>query len=206
KLAGTALDRVLLSTEVAGKTAHAAGSLVFMQDGIGGPAVLNLSRFLTEPVPGKDCPRHIKIDLVPDCDAACLENDLIASYKAHPKRPVFKLVALWVPKRLAEQLCHLVGCTPDLWAGNLTKVKRRELVKCLKSLVLTVIGTRRLAEATVTRGGIATDEIDDQTMASKKCPALYFAGEIIDVDGLCGGYNLQICWSTGALAGRAAAT
>jgi predicted Rossmann fold flavoprotein len=205
RLAGTAFERVHLSTETKGKPVRETGALVFMQDGIGGPAALNLSRYLTEPVPSVDRPYRIKLDLLPDGDASSLERDLIEQCKAQPKRSISNLVAHWVPKRLAEQLCILVGCAHDLWSANLTKVQRRDLVQHLKALELSVIGTRPLAEATVTRGGVARDEIDDRTMASKIRPGLFFAGEVIDVDGPCGGYNLQICWSTGALAGRAAA-
>jgi predicted flavoprotein YhiN len=93
----------------------------------------------------------------------------------------------------------------NLLAGQLTKQKRRELVLMLKSLTLHIKGPHPIAEAIVTRGGISTDEIDPKTMQSKSCEGLFFAGEVLDVDGPCGGYNLQIAFSTGALAGKSAA-
>ncbi|MBN2129018.1 MAG: NAD(P)/FAD-dependent oxidoreductase, partial [Sedimentisphaerales bacterium] len=82
---------------------------------------------------------------------------------------------------------------------------RRRLVTLLKALPLHVIGTRPIEEATVTRGGVRTKEINPQTMESRLHRGLFFAGEVLDVDGPCGGYNLQMCFSTGAAAGRAAA-
>ena len=79
-------------------------------------------------------------------------------------------------------------------------------MQTLKALYLLIVRTRPIAEATVTRGGVSIEEIDPKTMQSKICPGLFFAGEVIDVDGPCGGYNLQISWSTGALSGRSAAS
>jgi predicted flavoprotein YhiN len=90
-------------------------------------------------------------------------------------------------------------------AGQLSTEKRRQLVALLKRLSLCIIGTEPIAKAIVTHGGVSRDEIDPRTMESKLRPGLFFAGEVIDLDGPCGGYNLQMCWSTGALAGRAAA-
>ena len=87
-------------------------------------------------------------------------------------------------------------------AGQLTGDKRKELVKATKALTVTVKSTRPIAEAMITRGGVCIDEIDSKTMQSKLCEGLFFAGEVIDVDGPCGGYNLQIAWSTGTLAGK----
>jgi hypothetical protein len=114
-------------------------------------------------------------------------------------------VAEFVPRRLASTLCSLADIDPALRCSQLSKSGRRRLAGRIKSLPLTVTSARSLAEATVTRGGVSTDQIDPRTMESKACPGLFFAGEIVDVDGPCGGYNLQICWSTGALAGASAA-
>jgi predicted flavoprotein YhiN len=89
---------------------------------------------------------------------------------------------------------------------ELPREKREQLLELLKALPLEITGTRPIKEATATRGGVGRDEIDPTTMQSKLCPGLFFAGEVIDVDGPCGGYNLQIAWSTGALAGKSAAS
>ena len=92
-----------------------------------------------------------------------------------------------------------------IMAGELAKSKRKELVGLLKRSAVTISSTKPIKEATVTHGGVCTDEIDAVTMGSRICEGLFFAGEVIDVDGPCGGYNLQMCFSTGALAGRSAA-
>jgi len=81
---------------------------------------------------------------------------------------------------------------------------RKRLIAAIKALPLSIVRTREIAEATVTRGGVSLKEIKPKTMESKICPGLFFAGEVLDVDGPCGGYNLQICFSTGALAASAA--
>jgi len=93
----------------------------------------------------------------------------------------------------------------ELPAGQLKKQSRYEIARTIKALPLSVMRTRSIEEATVTRGGVDIAELNPKTMESKICPGLFFAGEVIDVDGPCGGYNLQICWSTGALAGACAA-
>jgi predicted Rossmann fold flavoprotein len=102
-------------------------------------------------------------------------------------------------------LVSQAGCPEELQASQWSKEHRKRLLAALKALELHIKATRPMAEATVTRGGVDTGQIDPKTMESRICPGLFFAGEILDVDGPCGGYNLQACWSTGALAGRSAA-
>ena len=109
-----------------------------------------------------------------------------------------------MPRRLAAVLCRLADCDGELAANQVTKVARTRLVALAKALPLTVTGTRSIAEATVTRGGVRLEQIEPRTMASKVCPGLYLAGEVIDADGPCGGYNLHMCFSTGVLAGASA--
>jgi len=205
QLAGTSLPAAVLSARTReGKLVRESGALVFTQDGIGGPAVLSLSRLLTDLLPNNEQPVAVQADLVPSHTLPQLERELIDACAQRARKTVKNLVADYVPKRLADIICGQAGCNEDLWACSLSKAYRRKLLQNLKALTLSIVRTRPLAEATITRGGVATGEIDPQTMASKTCPGLFFAGEVIDADGPCGGYNLQICWSTGALAGRAA--
>lgn len=110
-----------------------------------------------------------------------------------------------MPKRLSTVLCGQAGTGDEFTAGQLKKDVRKKLVRNLKALPLSVVSTRPIDEAIITHGGVSVTEIEPKTMESKVCPNLFFAGEVIDVDGPCGGYNLQMCWSTGALAGREAA-
>ena len=137
-------------------------------------------------------------------DEQKLKQKLIALCKDHPKKRMSALLCEFFPKALSEQLCCLAGCV-DTKAAQLPRDKREALARMMKKLSLHVVGTRPIEEATVTRGGVETGQIDPTTMQSKLCPGLFFAGEVINIDGPCGGYNLQIAWSTGALAGQSAA-
>jgi hypothetical protein len=204
-LAGISLVDVRVRTRTENRRITTAGGLVFTHNGIGGPAALDLSRHVAERPPGSNTPMEIAIDLAPAIDTADLNHEIQARSSARPNKTMTNALPAFLPHRLVAALCRLAKCDPASRAGQLTKETRRRLVALVKELPLQVIGTRPLAEATVTRGGISTDEIDPRTMGSRLCAGLFFAGEVIDADGPCGGYNLQMCWSTGALAGRSAA-
>jgi predicted Rossmann fold flavoprotein len=198
-LAGTSLDNVKISAVVDKKKISVEGPMLFTQDGIGGPAVLDLSRLLADCLPAK-----VFIDTIPKKNENEIEEYFIGHLSQHSKKNVANVLADLVPKKLAGLLCRQAGVT-DTTGSQLKKDQRRKVIQLLKKLPLSITATRPIDEATITRGGVATNEIDPKTMQSKICPGLYFAGEVIDADGPCGGYNLQICWSTGALAGRTAA-
>jgi predicted Rossmann fold flavoprotein len=204
-LAGVSLARVRAWVAAGGRKAPAHGALVFTQDGIGGPAALDLSRALADELASTSDGVDIRIDLVPDLNEIELASRLQEYLASHAKKAVVNVLAEFVPKRLASTLCSLAPCDSELWANQLKKEQRKRFVSLLKELPLRVTGTRPLAEATVTRGGVALDQVEPHTLQSKICPGLFFAGEVLDVDGPCGGYSLQACWSTGALAGRASA-
>lgn len=202
ELAGTSIPAVRISACLSGKKLFSSGGLMFLPNGIGGPAVLDLSRFLTDLLPSRENPIPIRVDLLPAVTHDQLTSQLVSLCVEHPTRSMVGLVSSWVPKRLARIICGLCGCDDILQACQLTKPKRSQLTEILKSLRLSITETKPMAEATVTRGGVSTDQINSQTMESTLCPGLYFAGEIVDVDGPCGGYQLQMCWATGTLAGR----
>ena len=204
ELAGTALGNARVSARTDGGKVTAVGAMIFTDDGIGGPAVLDMSRHLTEYLPGKT-PVRLTLDLVPDVEQAQLESQMTAHITANPKKKVATVLAEFVPKRLSAFLCAHANCDAALPAGQLKKDMRRTLVRMIKELPLSIVRTRPIAEATVTRGGVSINEVEPKTMESKICPGLFFAGEVLDLDGPCGGYNLQACWSTGALAGSSVA-
>ncbi len=204
QLAGTAVEEVKISARINSKKLTTTGAMVFTDDGIGGPAVLDMSRHLTDYLP-EEAPIGITLDLTPHVEQAWLEAQMAERIAVNPKRKVANVLAEFVPKRLSIVLCRQAGCDDELPAGQLKKDVRKKLLGILKVLPLSVVCTRPLAEATVTRGGVSVAEIEPKKMESKLCPGLFFAGEVLDVDGPCGGYILQICWSTGALAGCAAA-
>ena len=206
------------------KRISVSGPMIFTYDGIGGPAVLDLSRLLTDYLPASASsdlgstpsrdglgeagpakkPIKIFIDVVPAMNEAKLEEYLMGQLSQYSKKIIVNVLFELVPKKLGGLICALAGIA-ETNASQLKKEQRRKVVQLLKKLPLSIEATAPIEEATITRGGVSTAEIDPKTMQSKICPGLFFAGETIDVDGPCGGYNLQIAWSTGALAARSAA-
>lgn len=205
EVAGVALDRVTLTVEKDGKHISVPGKFVFTQNGAGGFAAQNLSRYITRDLPRPSEPITVGLDCIPDLTVQQLDAQIRRLCQDQSKKKVQGVLSVIVPKRLARLVCRFCDCSDTLMACQLAKTKRLDLVKTLKKIKLHVIDTRSIEEATVTQGGVLTDQIDSKTMESKVCPGLYFAGEVLDVDGPCGGYHLQMCWSTGAVAGRAAA-
>jgi hypothetical protein len=204
QLAGTAVKNVRVSARLGNRKIITVGAMIFTDDGIGGPAVLEMSRHLTEHLPGKT-PIGLAIDLAPHIEQAQIECRITEYIAANPKRKVANVLAEFVPKRLSVLLCGQAGCDHELPACQLKKDVRKKLLRMIKTLPLWVLRTRPIDEATVTHGGVNINEVEPKTMESKICPGLFFAGEVLDVDGPCGGYNLQACWSTGSLAGSSAA-
>jgi len=236
ELAGTSLDNVKITASFRRKVSPkgskkkivVTGLMLFTHDGIGGPAVLELSRLITDflppfgDTPERDAlrclrrsdkkPLEIIIDLAAVSSEAELEKMIISQINKHPKKTISGILAEFVPKRVSKVLCRQLNFSENLpvlsrvegFANQLNKNLRRKLLHFLKAVPLSIVRTRPIAEAMVTRGGVSTAEIESKTMESKICRGLYFAGEVIDVDGPCGGYNLQMCWSTGALAGLSA--
>ena len=205
QLAGTAVENVKISAHLKDKKVSASGAMVFTDVGIGGPAVLDMSRYLTDYLPAGGAPVAIMLDLAPHVEQARLETQVTECIGANPKKKVPNVLAEFVPKRLSVVLCRQAGCDNELEAGRLRKDMRKELIRMIKALPLSIVRTMPIAEATVTRGGVSVTEVEPKTMESKICPGLFFAGEVLDVDGPCGGYNLQACWSTAALAGSSSA-
>jgi predicted Rossmann fold flavoprotein len=200
ELAGTSLDNVTISAMVDKKKVGISGPIVFTQDGIGGPAVLDLSRLLADYLPAKKL-IEIIIDITPAMNEAKLDEYLVGQLSQHSRKIIVNVLFDLIPKKLAGLLCRQAGVA-ETTGSQLKKDQRRKVIQLLKKLPLSITATRPIDEATITRGGVSAAEIDPKTMQSKICPGLFFAGEVIDADGPCGGYNLQICWSTGALAGK----
>jgi len=205
-LAGISLPQVKIQATVGKRRIAVIGPMLFTQDGIGGPAVLDLSRLLADELFEAKHDIIVSIDVAAQLDASEFDRQFQERIRAHPKRAVANVLAEFIPRQLSQVLCRLAPCDGDLQVGQLKAEVRRRLAASFKELPLTITGAEPIAKATVTRGGVSTKEIDPRTMESQIRPGLFFAGEVIDVDGPCGGYNLQACWSTGALAGRSAAS
>ncbi|MFH1370255.1 MAG: NAD(P)/FAD-dependent oxidoreductase [Planctomycetota bacterium] len=204
ELAGTSLGNVKISAVVGGKKIVMTGPMIFTHDGIGGPAVLDLSRLLTDYLPSQK-PIEIVIDVIPAMNESKLEEYLMGQLSLYSRKIIVNVLFDLIPKKIAGLLCRRAGIA-ETTGSQLKKEQRRQLIQLLKKLPFSIQASRPIEEATITRGGVATNEIDQKTMQSKVCPNLFFAGEVIDIDGPCGGYNLQICWSTGALACKISAS
>jgi predicted Rossmann fold flavoprotein len=205
ELAGVGVKGVAITARVEGRRFRAAGPMLFTEDGIGGPAVFDLSRLITDLLPNTAEPIKITVDLMPEYDLAGLEAEIVSLCGSSPKKELAGVLARLLPRRLALRIAEQLRGPGAVWAGQLEKKQRKELLGLLKKLPLSVVATGPIAEATITRGGVPTDEIERTTMESKLCRGVFFAGEVMDVDGPCGGFNLQIAFSTGWLAGMMAA-
>ena len=204
QLAGTSVENVRISARINNKKIVTSGALIFTDDGIGGPTVLDMSRELTDYLPALKNPIEITLDLMPNIEQSSFDKEMTELLSSNPKKKIVNILAEFVPKRIGIFLCKRAGCDDELSASQLKKDVRKKLIAAIKALPVSIVRTREIAEATVTRGGVSLKEIEAKSMESKICPGLFFAGEVLDVDGPCGGYNLQICFSTGALAASAA--
>lgn len=177
------------------------GEMLFTHFGISGPLALTLSSLLPEDLSGV----RMSIDLKPALDAQTVDRRLVRNLQALSRKQLISVMDGLVPHSLGECLLELARISPALPANAVTQAQRREIVRQIKALPLTPSGLRPFSEAIVTRGGISVREVDPSTMASRRVQGLYFAGELLDLDATTGGYNLQIAFSTGALAGASAA-
>jgi len=175
------------------------GEMLFTPTGVTGPLILRASAFLT------GFPAHLYIDLKPGLSHQQLDTRILRDFAdAQNKKFVNALDGL-LPKRLIETIVTLSAISPDKKVNTITRGERQVLVNLLKGLPLTLTKTTGYKEAVITRGGVNIKEVNPSTLMSKKTPGLFFAGEVLDVDALTGGYNLQIAFSTGYLAGKSAA-
>jgi len=206
RLQGVGIPKVRVSTVLEDKKIQTTGPLMFTDDGLGGPVIFDLSRAITDYLYESPQPLPIKLDLCPSRDFQQLETFILDGCAAHPKQEIARVVTDLLPRAAALYVVEQIQpAGHPVLAGQLPKESRRELIYFIKEMPLTIRAIRPLAEATITRGGVSLDEIEPTTMQSRLCAGLFFAGEVINADGPCGGYNLQIAWSTGALAGKSAA-
>lgn len=203
KLGGVSLRDVEISFKLNKKKHSLRGPMVFTSNGIGGPVVLNVSREIVDELVSGDV--ELSIDTLPDFDENLLRQEIINRINSNPKRELAGIFAELLPRSLAIIICQIATQKRNVIANQLDKSSRTRLLSLLKRLPITITRTRGIEEATVTRGGVSIKEIDSKTMQSRIVDSLFFAGEVIDVDGPCGGYNLQIAFSTGMLAGSSAA-
>jgi predicted Rossmann fold flavoprotein len=204
ELAGIAQE-VTLSVFVDGKRIdQRTGSLLWTHFGISGPVVMDASRHWVIARETGQEPR-LRCNLLPGESFELAEQWLIDAAASRPRASVLNHLAGRIPERLADVVLRHVGIASATTAGQLSRDARRALVHALTDLVLPVAQPRGWNYAEVTAGGVPLAEIDYRTMQSRKVPGLYLAGEILDCDGRIGGFNFQWAWSSGHLAGTAAA-
>ena len=178
------------------------GEMLFTHFGVSGPLMLSASSFCAKAI-GKT-PLKLSIDLKPALTEEQLDERILRDF-AEAKNKQFKnsLNHLY-PAKLVPVIIERSGIDPDKQVNEITKEERRHLVQSTKALTFTLTGLRPFKEAIITQGGVDVKGINPSTMEAKKTENLYFAGEVLDVDAVTGGFNLQIAWSTGWLAGKAA--
>lgn len=203
-LAGLSLKNVTLSVFEGGKKKpifSEQGELVFTHTGISGPLTLSASAHIRDIKAGCTA----VIDLKPALDIERLDKRILRDFSEEQNRNFSNALGALLPKSLIPVIVRLSGIPPEAKVNSVSREQRRALAQLLKRLTLNITDFRSVEEAVVTRGGVSVKELNPATMQSKITKGLYFAGEIIDVDAYTGGFNLQIAFSTGFLAGKSAA-
>ena len=202
QLQGLSLRNVTLTLKRGKKTLYSElGEMLFTHLGISGPLTLTMSCHLPENL----ADAVVTLDLKPGLTAQQLDARVQRELEAQPRKQLANVLPTLLPGRLAELFPTICGVDGGKQCCQVTRQERETLCATLKGLPIHLRKLAPLDEAIVTRGGVAVKEIAPATMESKLLPGLYFAGEVMDVDAHTGGYNLQIAWSTGALAGQSAA-
>ncbi len=201
-LAGLSLRNVTLRVTAGAKTVFfEMGEMLFTHFGVSGPLVLSASAHMR----GAMHNYRMEIDLKPALDEATLDARLLSDLSKYAQRDFVNALGDLLPQKLIDPVIAHAQIPPRVKAGALTKLQRAALLHTLKHFPITPLRFRPINEAIVTAGGVDVAELHTKTMMAKRCPGLFFAGEVIDVDAYTGGYNLQIAFSTGIAAGQGAA-
>lgn len=198
-LMGLSLKNVEISVKHKNKVIYNDfGEMLFTHFGVSGPIILSVSRKVIDLLPQKV---EVYIDLKPALDHNELDKRIVRDFENYKNKQFKNSLNELLPSKLIPVIINLSGINPEKQVNSITKEERKNLVKLLKEFKITIIGTRPIDEAIITAGGVDVKEVDPSTMESKIVKGLYFAGEILDVDALTGGFNLQIAFSTGYCAG-----
>ena len=178
------------------------GEMLFTHFGVSGPLILSASAHMKNMKPSK---YQIEIDLKPALTYEQLDKRVQRDFAEFSNKNFINALDSLLPKKLVPVIVRMCGVKPSVKTNQITREVRAKLVTLLKCLKVTVTQFRPIEEAVITSGGVSVSEINPKTMESKLVSGLYFAGEVIDVDAYTGGFNLQIAFSTGKLAGESAA-
>ncbi|WP_461810439.1 BaiN/RdsA family NAD(P)/FAD-dependent oxidoreductase [Faecalimonas sp.] len=178
---------------------HNFGEMLFTHYGVSGPLILTASSYITKKLPNREM--KLIIDLKPALSEEQLNQRVLKDFEANKNKQFRNAITKLFPAKLIPIMVILSGIDAEKKVNEISKEERIEFVRLIKHFTLTIKGTRSFKEAIITQGGIKTNEINPATMESKLVPHLYFVGEVLDLDALTGGFNLQIAWSTAYTAG-----
>lgn len=176
------------------------GEMLFTHFGVSGPLILSASSFYSKQKKEKG-PTKLLIDLKPALTPEQLDKRILRDFDEKKNKQFKNALGELFPTKLIPVMITLSGIDPDKKVNEITREERKTFSELIKNLPLTVTGTRSFAEAIITQEGVSVKDVNPSTMESKKVKGLYFAGEVLDLDAMTGGFNLQIAWSTGYLAG-----
>lgn len=204
ELQGLSLKNVAITLKSDKKKIYEGfGEMLFTHFGVSGPLILSASSYYVKKFYGM--PVQLLIDLKPALTREQLDKRLLKDFDENKNRQFKNALDGLFPSKLIPIMIRLSGISPEKRVNEITREERSHLIECTKALALTVTGTRDFKEAIITQGGVHVKEVNPSTMESKLVKGLYFAGEVLDLDAVTGGFNLQIAWSTGYLAGVSAA-
>ncbi len=198
-LMGLSLKNISIKVTIDNKEVYSDfGEMMFTHFGVTGPVILSASRYINDRLDEKPV---IHIDLKPALSDKELDSRLLKDFHKYVNKDFKNALDDLLPQKLIPVIIKLSAIDENKKVNSITKEERTRLLELIKNLTINITDTNGYNEAVVTRGGISVDEIDPSTMESKIVSGLYFAGEVIDVDSFTGGFNLQIAFSTGYLAG-----
>ena len=177
------------------------GEMLFTHFGVSGPVVLSASSYVTKLI--RKRPLTLSIDLKPALSREQLDARILRDFEEFSNKQFKNALGHLFPSKLIPVMIERSGISPEKKVNEITRQERARLAEVTKNFTLTLTGLRDYKEAIITQGGVAVKEINPSTMESRKVKGLYFAGEVLDLDAVTGGFNLQIAWSTGWAAGMA---
>lgn len=201
RLQGLTLKNVRITARQGKKVLYnEMGELLFTHFGISGPLIIELSAHLLDHYDEA----RVVLNIKPGMTSEEVDKRLLREFSENPRRQLNNVLGSMLPARLAGLFPSMCGLAPDMLCSECTREDRKKLRLMMTDMVLPITSPRSLDEAIITRGGVDVKGVAPGTMMSKQVPGLFFAGEVLDVDAHTGGFNLQIAWSTGSLAGQCA--
>mgnify|MGYP002752934672 FL=1 len=177
------------------------GEMLFTHFGISGPTLISASSYAVERIIDDKKKLRIFIDLKPALDNEKLDARLLRDFESAKNKQLKNVLPKLLPLKLIPEVLRQADLKEDIKICNITRKERLKLLYALKNLSYTIDGVRGFEEAIITKGGVDVSDINPKTMESRLITSLYFVGEVLDIDALTGGYNLQVAWSTGYVAG-----